>query len=55
MSLLLYPAGRQRGTPYVDLRSQEGALGLTLLHKALLDEEQQQQQAQQQQRTQGRV
>ena len=35
-------SGRQRGTPYVAMRSEEGVLGLTLLQKVLLDEEAQQ-------------
>jgi hypothetical protein len=36
---------KQAGTPFADMRSQEGKLGLTLLQKVLLDEEQQQQDA----------
>lgn len=35
---------KKGGTPFADMRSQEGKLGLTLLQKALLVEEQQQQQ-----------
>lgn len=34
--------GRQSGTPYVDIRSEQGVLGLTLLQKVLLDQEAQQ-------------
>jgi hypothetical protein len=33
---------KQASTPFADMRSQEGKLGLTLLQKVLLDEEQQQ-------------
>lgn len=40
------PAGkaRQAGTPFADMRSSEGKLGLTLLQKVLQNEEQEQQQ-----------
>lgn len=37
------PKPRKAATPFADLRSDEGKLGLTLLQKMLLDEEQQQQ------------
>jgi hypothetical protein len=45
--LLLSPlfaaaAKRRKGTPYVDMRSEEGIFGMTLLQKALLEEEEQQ-------------
>uniref|UniRef100_A0A383VWY2 Uncharacterized protein n=1 Tax=Tetradesmus obliquus TaxID=3088 RepID=A0A383VWY2_TETOB len=35
-------AKRRKGTPYVDMRSEEGIFGMTLLQKALLEEEEQQ-------------
>jgi hypothetical protein len=42
MLLLLFAAAAKRkGTPYVDMRSEEGIFGMTLLQKALLEEEEQ--------------
>jgi hypothetical protein len=43
MLLLLFAAAakRRKGTPYVDMRSEEGIFGMTLLQKALLEEEEQ--------------
>jgi hypothetical protein len=35
-------AKRRKGTPFVDIRSEEGIFGMTLLQKALLEEEEQQ-------------
>lgn len=39
---VLYSAARRQGTPFVDMRSEEGIFGLTLLQKHLLEQEEQQ-------------